>query len=198
MPRIDDIAISVILLLLLIGAYIAIKTTTKPRVRTGGYIVIYAVMAFCITGLVFSQIARTHGATNESLNRISWYEVITHTLNTPKESEIKDLNNLSDCYIIYYKFTCPDCTGTYRELQQWLNAHPPDANLYYVAADSKNGMELRQNFPVDTVPSMIYIYPNGRTFLAKQIYTTEADGTPHLLPEGLDKVYDARKDLIQQ
>lgn len=119
--------------------------------------------------------AKSHGATTEMLNEMALHETINTICNSHKES--KNLpDEFKDCYILYYKFSCPDCRETYQDFQEYLNANPLGREIYYIPTTSETGRDLLGKYGATHVPSLVYIHPNGRTFTTKRIYADTKNG----------------------
>ena len=89
---------------------------------------------------------------------------------SPIESELPE--NLSKAIVIYYRFGCPDCEATYPTLSKTLSAY---TDVYWVSSRSDQGVALKEKYPIEVVPTGIYIKDDG-TYLTYILYQSTADG----------------------
>ena len=89
---------------------------------------------------------------------------------SPVEDTVPE--DLSQKIIIYYRFGCKDCEATYDTLSKTLSAY---SDVYWIASRSPQGKKLLEQYPVDQVPTGIYIRADG-TYLAYTLYKSSPDG----------------------
>lgn len=97
--------------------------------------------------------------------------------NSPIEDTIPD--DLDGSIIIYYRFGCTDCEAIYTDLSKSISGKN---NIYWVSTESKQGKELIKTYPVNSVPSGIYIYSdkqNGNSYVQKPLYKTSENAKNH-------------------
>lgn len=134
------------------------------------------ILAFLM--LIF--VARQHGLYTINMTPAA----IVHGIkNSPEEDEIPD--DLSGKIILYYRFGCYDCEALYDELSSLVS----DADVYWVSTRSRQGKALRSRYPVQYVPSGVYISIDGTKNFTHVLYGTR-DGIPYL-------DYDAVNRLIK-
>lgn len=95
--------------------------------------------------------------------------------NSPIEDTIPD--DLDGSIIIYYRFGCTDCESIYTDLSKSISGKN---NIYWVSTESKQGKELIKTYPVNSVPSGIYIYSNkqnGNSYVQKPLYKTSENAS---------------------
>ena len=56
--------------------------------------------------------------------------------------------------VIYVRYGCPDCEALYAELESFVNE---TQDIYMVGTRSKTGLDLRETYPVSSVPSAVLI-----------------------------------------
>lgn len=83
-------------------------------------------------------------------------QLITGLRYSPEEDTLPE--DLSDSLIIYYRFTCDDCEDIYDDLRQSFLGYE---NVYWISTRSPQGEALREIYPVEQVPTGIYIDDEG-------------------------------------
>lgn len=116
---------------------------------------LYSVMYFLIlsyTTISFALFytAYQHGYREYMTQDIQ--EIIYAVKHTPVEDVLPD--DLTNTTIIYYRFGCNDCNKIDNQLQEKFKNSP---NTYWVATRSEQGKDLRKDYPVESVPSALYI-----------------------------------------
>ena len=141
--------------------------------------------------------AANHGALPEIIKEYTLADLLKGIGNSHAQRLPESREQLADAYVLYYKFTCPDCQNTYHELQNWLGTHDIGAEIYYVPSNSEYGKELMQDFPVSEVPSLVYIYPNGSTYYTRKTYTeTEDSEGAQFFPAALEDIISLRNEVV--
>lgn len=102
-----------------------------------------------------------------------------HIHRSPEEDTLPD--DLHGKLIIYYRFGCPDCSAVYPELSKRLSEI---ANVYWISSRSPQGKQLLQSYPVDEVPSALYVKSDG-TYSTIILYE-KADKESYLDKQGLE------------
>lgn len=116
-------------------------------------ITIFSAICF-IQGLYLRKAASLHG--HESIRTMSIQNIYNNIEKLPVESKLpKDLKNT---LIIYYKFGCGDCESIHNTLSESLDNCE---NVYFIYTRSKQGKKLRKTYPVEKVPSGMYIQSNN-------------------------------------
>lgn len=131
-------------------------------------------MLTCIASILLFTAAMFTTITQLSATDLKWYagqfgfdksktmairDIYPELEALPMESELPD--DLRDCAVIYYRFGCPDCKAVHKDLYDQLKIYK---NVYYVYTRSETGMELKKTYPVEKVPSAVYIDGNGKTY----------------------------------
>ena len=194
------------LLLLIAGTVLALGVMAitlfaikNKRVRTAA-VLLGSTLTLCTIGvlLVYAE-ATLHGATQEHLSRMPISEVIERTFRSHRQSGLsdEDAGSLRDCYIIYFKFGCRDCLETYDELQKFLKENEPEAPVYYISTESEIGRKLLGKYGIAEVPGLVYIYPDGVTFLGKVLYYRSRDVDKAIFDgEAALELYRFRQDVL--
>lgn len=163
------------------------KPVNKTLTRIVTVLSAVVTMTGCITGAVsFSKYntALSHGLYN---NDITIKDMLSFTDSTPVEDSLPE--DLTGCIVIYYKFDCSDCSAIYSDLKSQI---ADKDNIYWVSTRSKQGSELIKKYPVEEVPSGIYIRKDslGNTvpFTNKKLYTEDENGNSVLNQESLDRL----------
>lgn len=135
---------------------------------------ICAILSFAVmlTLNISYSVAQKHGAYTRNMTIETMYDGIARS---PIESTLPE--NLDGCIIIYYRFDCPDCKAIYDDL---MTASENVDNIYFVSSRSEQGSALLNQFPVEEVPSGIYIrmytYNGALTYTKKVLYYTDENG----------------------
>lgn len=75
-----------------------------------------------------------------------------HIHKSPEEDTLP--SDIHGKIIIYYRFGCPDCSAVYPELSKKLNEY---VDVYWISSRSPQGKELLKSYPVEEVPSILYV-----------------------------------------
>ena len=164
-------------ILLFAAMTVLLLTTRKKPVKIVSAITLVLITALVAGTLSIYVTAKSHGATDEHLQEMTIKEVVTRTLHSHRQSKLTEdtIGNLKDCYILYFKFGCDDCLETYDGLQKFLKENDPGTPVYYISTESEIGRKLLWKYGIAEVPGLVYIYPNGTTFLGKTLYYKDRD-----------------------
>lgn len=159
----------------------------KPFMLTffGIFLVVLLVPVISILVLdVGYDTATKHGANTRDMTIRFMYDGIK---TTPIESTLPE--DLSGAIIIYYRFECPDCRAVHNELMQ---ASAGVQNIYFIPSRGEQGAKLIEQYPVDAVPSGIYIrtytYNGALSYTKKVLYETDANGQILFIPENFQRL----------
>lgn len=101
-----------------------------------------------------------HGDYNAPL---SVSRAITAIEYSPEEDVLPDdYSELKGKIILYFRFGCQDCEDVYEDLSRQIE--PVRDDVYWVSTRSEQGERLRETYPVDHVPSLVYISTTGEAF----------------------------------
>lgn len=141
-----------------------------------------------LSWLMMQSIAEKHGMTNEMASEIKIQDLYSHIKTTPPEDSLPvDTRGI---IVLYYRFDCPDCATIFPELQRVVQ----DRNdVYWVSTRSKQGQTLREKFPVEEVPSAIYIKQDGKHFIKKILLNIDENGKETLDTENLNRLFKLQK-----
>ena len=151
------------------------KLTIIGIIITG--VILLTIMISCLVGM-------QHGLYTTNLTLYQLYHSID---NTPIEDKLPD--NLSGAIILFYRFGCTDCEAIYNDLAEYVT----DAdNVYWVSTRSKQGQELRAKYPIESVPTGIYISKDTDdetpVFTKKTLDTKTSDGLVILNTDAIDRL----------
>lgn len=130
----------------------------------------------CICAVVYTIIifntAQSHGMRTSNMT-------ISETKLSIEKSPVEDIlpENINGSIIIYYRFGCTDCEAIYADLSKSISDKD---NIYWVSTESDQGKELMKSYPIDSVPSGIYIYnskQNNNTYVQKPLYKTSENAS---------------------
>ena len=146
-----------------------------------------------ITIVIINDDAVQHGSYTMD---IPFNTMIEYTKKSPLEDTLpENYNDLKGKIIIYYRFDCPDCHYTYKPLLQYLDKNKIDMNdVYFVSSRSEQGKKLMQTYPIEEVPSGVYIYKNqtGYTDYVKKVIYDDEDGTAKLDTDALNRLFELK------
>lgn len=127
--------------------------TTAPHIPRLIQILLATIFIFsgiyAISGYTTIQTAQEHGMYQKHM---TWSKIITSIEHSPKEDKLPE--NLKNTIILYYKFGCEDCESIYEDQTQ---AFHELKNVYWISTRSEQGKTLRKTYPVNKVPSGVYI-----------------------------------------
>ena len=110
----------------------------------------FIVLSYVTISFALFHIAYQHGYREYMKQDIK--DIIYSVKHSPVEDILPD--NLTNTTIIYYRFGCHDCNKIDNQLQEKFKNSP---NTYWVATRSEQGKKLRKDYPVESVPSALYI-----------------------------------------
>lgn len=107
-------------------------------------------------------------------------------------------DDLTGCIIIYFKYGCNDCARIHDALIKSLNDNNVK-NYYFVSSQSEIGKKLRQTYPIDAVPTGIYVRKDKDANVGhytKVLYdiTADSDATNIFVEDNLLYLINAQKD----
>lgn len=110
----------------------------------------------CLSGIYLFAASYLFYTAYQHGYREYWKQDVEKIIYSVHHSPIEDIlpDDTTNITVIYYRFGCDDCNKLYNQLSEKLE-HVPD--IYWIATRSKQGIYLRETFPVETVPSAIYI-----------------------------------------
>ena len=85
---------------------------------------------------------------------------------TPREDVLPD--DLAGSIIVYYRFNCPACHVIWDDLS---SIKRENKNVYFISSRSTQGQKIIKEYPVESVPSAVYIYQNKKDFVKKELVT---------------------------
>lgn len=109
--------------------------------------------------MYYDTTARKYGAYDDFAKKES-INIIKQNINKGfiDQSDILP-DDLKGCIIIYFKYGCSDCEKIHDDILDYINEKNV-TDIYFVSTRSKKGIELLQQYSVETVPSGIYIMKN--------------------------------------
>ena len=113
--------------------------------------------------------------------------IIRGIQNSPEENELPD--DLSGKIIIYYRFGCSDCEALYEDLSDALFG----SDFLWVSTRSRQGKALRSRYPVQYVPSGVYISTDGTENFTHVLYGTR-DGIPYLNYDAVNRLIELQNE----
>lgn len=101
-------------------------------------------------------------------------QIWKHIHKSPIEDQVPE--DLHGKLIVYYRFGCPDCSAVYPELTERLKEL---TDVYWISTRSAQGKELIAKYPVDEVPSVLYVKYDG-TYSTAIIYKKNEEKQSYL------------------
>lgn len=154
--------------------------------------------------MYYDSAARKHGAYDDFAKKES-INIIRQNIDKGFIDQSNVLpNDLKGCIIIYFKYGCSDCEKIHDDILDYINEKNV-TNLYFVSTRSEKGIELLQQYSVDTVPSGIYIMKNPTGSIERYteiLYNMNAPAsqTNTFVSKNFDKLldYQNRERTIEQ
>lgn len=109
------------------------------------FISIICFVTWCVLGAQMG----THGATIEMLCNMPASDAISHLQSTPVDQSRQEFDKESSV-IVFYKFSCPDCTEAYEDILEAANG----ADIIWVSTATLEGKALANEHNVTWVPSI--------------------------------------------
>lgn len=168
------VVIPVIIIALLVHA-----TFIHPRISDAKGAHWFAFISCCILCFIVSIttiMGYRHGMyrLSDTIPRIC--ESIQHSPDI-SEQDVPPIDELNGSIVILYKFGCKDCESVYFQIQNELKEHS-DKEIYWLSSRSKQGQEFLKRYPVDFVPTGIYVYNDQNsmvTYTQKPLAITGTD-----------------------
>ena len=159
------------------------KNRLAFNVRNYVLLGLFTIIIFLITTLIISYvIASSHGlyTTDLTLNQL-----YTGIQNTPVEDELP--NDITGTIIIFYKFGCTDCDAIYEDLSAYIDGK---SDIYWVSSRSEQGKTLLTTYPVESVPTAIYIHVNSddNAYTKKALHYTDENGDTKFDMAAIDRL----------
>ena len=179
-------------LLIILVAALAKKKQKKPPIILVAVLLILTIacLGASLYSAMFINNARKHGMWNGNnfiTDVVKWMDV------TPVEDELPE--DLTDCFIVFYRFDCKDCHQIWDDLKKEADTffEHTGSKVYFVSTRSKQGEALRETIPVEKVPSAVYIKDMNATvpYYMEIIYIRENNET-HFYPQAWDKLLEIR------
>lgn len=157
------------------------KKTFNNCNRTAFVIFVLTILGIAILFASYN-IATKHGLYTTDLTINQLYNGIK---NTPVEDKLPE--DTSGCIILFYKFGCKDCEAIYNELLEYTKNKP---KIYWVSSRSEQGKALLENYPIESVPTGIYIHTNSdkTRYTKKSLYYTSNSGDILLDKTAIDRL----------
>lgn len=120
-------------------------------------------IAFVTVYSYYNNLALKYGAYGngqhiQTLNEINDCTLVNGFLDQSKELP----DDLSGCIIIYIKYGCPDCRSIHDEIVNCIQDNDVN-NIYFVSTRSEKGSQLLELYPVNEVPTGVYIRKKDST-----------------------------------
>ena len=123
------------------------------------------------------------------------HDIIHSVEYSPEEDTLP--NDITNITVIYYRFGCKDCEKMYHSLSEKFDNV---SDVYWIATRSKQGTKLRETFPIETVPSAIYI-SDKETAVSFEFYSKSTENnktTIELNENGIEDLFKYRSKHIQK
>lgn len=160
---------------------------------------VFVLALFLIFHIKYIDTAKAHGMTDEMMSEITTLTMARHINETPIESTLPDdINELEDSIIIYYRFDCPSCATIYSDLEKIVTTqleNYPDSEIYWVSTRSKQGEELLTSYPVNEVPSAVYVHnEEDKGYTVKELTQTDNQNNESLNIENINRLFELQNE----
>lgn len=146
-----------------------------------GAVITVLCMLLTIIGLDVILVASNHGMYTNDITIEQLLQGVSHS---PVEDDLPD--DLSGSIILFYRFGCKDCEAVYEELAAYVAEKP---NVYWVSSRSKQGEALRKTYPIESVPTGIYIHADDTdTYTKKTLDNTDENGNVVLDVDAINRL----------
>ena len=115
------------------------------------------------------------------------YDAVAYMNTTPVEDEI---TNTAGSVLLFYRYNDPDSASIYHELNAYMLAK---THVYWVSADSRQGRNLLENYPISDLPSAIYIAADKSGHVVR--YLISEDGNLDRL--ALNQLFEMQRHDLQ-
>lgn len=173
--------LAIILIASIVLSYVA-KKQHRTQKRFQILTVISSISLATIAILICLAIPHGLNHTNITIGQL-W----TGLWNTPVEDKLPE--DLTGKIILYYRFECEDCKTIYADLSDTIKNNE---NIYWVSSRSKQGQSLLEKYPVDDVPSGIYIrydtFNGSIEYTQKSLIATDENDNVILNEENINRL----------
>ena len=124
--------------------------------KTGITTFALAIVCLFIYGCIFSK-AKKYGAYGDFYKKNTLAEIKYNIDHGFIDQSAEVPTDPKGCVIIFFKWGCPDCANVHNDLLKKLKEYDL-FKTYFVSVQSDKGQQLIRQYPIDSVPSGIYIY----------------------------------------
>jgi len=161
----------------------AVKPVLRISFALTGIILLISAISVITLDIGYNTAVK-HGAFTRDMTIRFMYDGIKTT-----HIESKLPENLSGTIIIYYRFDCPGCRAIYKEESI---AAEGVKNIYFISAKGEQGIALMKDYPVETLPSGIYIrnytYNGALSYTKKSLCEKDINGQYLFIPENFQRL----------
>lgn len=176
--------------LILTGIYFIILISRHHIANMQNTISLTIVITLCIGIITLLLFGISRGMEPKELKH-SIPHICYSIQHTPSNVSLKSTtDDYSGSIIILYRFGCEDCEKVYDNIQSWITAHP-SANITWIASRSQKGQQFLAKYPVNYVPTGIYVFYNQNgtaTYIQKRLNNHDTFDT-----SSLDRLYELQQ-----
>lgn len=162
---------------LLFVAWFFKKPMSENKKYKGIYLALMTIGAIFSTGTLTALTVLTcrgiqKGADWNDYKGLSYRTYITYASDPgiqPVDKTITELEMPS--LTVWSRFGCIDCLYVLPYLEQ--DAKQENIPLYHISSDSDNGKILRETYPIESVPMLMYLNENGKAFYCSPVIETD-------------------------
>jgi len=142
--------------------------------KVGAVAFALALICLFIYGIIFSQ-AKKYGAYGDFYKKNTLSEIKYNIDHGFIDQSAEVPVDPKGCVIIFFRWGCPDCANVHDALLEKLKEYDL-FKTYFVSSRSDRGQQLIAQYPIEEVPSGIYIYYDMNSGVEYQ-YKVLNDGT---------------------
>lgn len=118
------------------------------------------ILGIGIIGILFCVIIGVYAGLRGMYNtQTSIPDILYYAAHSPIEDKVP--NDTTGTLFVFYRFDCPDCNAVYDELEskiyEFETTHP-GIKIYQISSRSTQGKALKEQYPISSVPTLVYTY----------------------------------------
>lgn len=99
--------------------------------------------------------------------------------------------DLSGCVIVFYKDGCPDCKATMGQIR---DAFKGTKDVFFLDSQSDTGKRIRERYPIQEVPSAVYVHISDENYTMYVLYEQTKDG-PVTDFDAINRIIEVKNSL---
>ena len=158
--------------------------TDTQKTRTRAVILLAPLCGLCMILSLGISLANAKGMESDATMK----EFAEGFFKSPYETKLPDdFTELAGKLVVYYRYDCSLCHDEMKNIQTALKDYP----VYYVCTRSEQGKALRELYPIDAVPSIVYICNDPvSVHYSSPLAIRDGDSGVMLNQSGLDRILE--------